>query len=272
MAVTRPTPRERAYFGAVALLALWVGVWGFFVPARVERALPFSVPPLHARFLGAMYLSGFAIMVGSMLARDWEEIRPVPLMTALWTGGLGLISLLHLDTFPSGRVQTWVWFAAYTAYPAIGLALARRHRVPGEAVPGPAVPGPARAYLRGQGAVLVAVAGLLLLLPDTVAPRWPWPITTLLAQIYAAPFLAYGVGSLLLSGRRTLPEVRPAVVGLAVFAAGVLVASIVHRDLFTLREPQDVLWFVLLAAATVALVLIAALRPAPARERAEAAT
>ena len=52
---------ERVYFAAVGLLALWVGVWGFLIPGQVDKALPFLVPPLHARFLGAMYLSGLAV-------------------------------------------------------------------------------------------------------------------------------------------------------------------------------------------------------------------
>ena len=56
------TRGERIYFAAVGVLALWVGFWGYFVPSEVERAIPFSVPPLHARFLGAVYLSGLTIM------------------------------------------------------------------------------------------------------------------------------------------------------------------------------------------------------------------
>ncbi len=95
-------PWERAYFGAVGLLALWVGVWGFVVPSRVDTALPFLVPPLHARFLGVMYLSGLTLMVGGILARHWCEIRVLPPITAVWTGGLLVVSLLHLEAFDLG--------------------------------------------------------------------------------------------------------------------------------------------------------------------------
>src|SRR5918992_5019806 len=75
----------KAYFVAVGILALWVGFWGYFVPERVTKAIPFLVPPLHARFIGAIYLSGLVFMVGGMIVRRWADIRFVPLLTALWT-------------------------------------------------------------------------------------------------------------------------------------------------------------------------------------------
>src|SRR5687767_6939157 len=63
-AMTVVTRGQRIYFGAVGLLALWVGIWGYFIPGQVDKAIPWLVPPLHARFLGAMYLSGTAFMIG----------------------------------------------------------------------------------------------------------------------------------------------------------------------------------------------------------------
>ena len=190
------TRSERLYFAAVGLLAAWVGFWGYFVPSEVERAIPFAVPPLHARFLGAVYLSGLTIMVGGLLARSWREIRLVPILTALWTGGLCVISLFYLDRFDFATPQPWVWFAAYVIYPLIALGLAWRHRSiePG-VTPETEVPVWARRHLVGQGVVLTALALGLLLAPGVLADVWPWPIDRLLAQIYSAPLLAYGVGS-----------------------------------------------------------------------------
>ena len=73
--MTAVTRGQRIYFAAVGLLALWVGIWGYFIPGRVDQAIPWLVPPLHARFLGAMYLSGTTFMVGSILARYYAEVR-----------------------------------------------------------------------------------------------------------------------------------------------------------------------------------------------------
>src|SRR5690349_17675471 len=54
--VMSPVTRgQRIYLGAVAGLALWVGVWCFCVPGRSAAAIPWTVAPLCAAFLGAMY-------------------------------------------------------------------------------------------------------------------------------------------------------------------------------------------------------------------------
>jgi hypothetical protein len=249
---------ERVYFAAVGVLALWVGVWGYFLPNSVTKALPFEVPPLHARFLGAVYLSGFVITLLSMLAPRWDEVRDVPVMAAIWTGGLGLISLLHLDAFPAEKAQTWIWFGAYLLYPVIALWLAWRHRGGANEVTGASVPRWARRYLLVQGVVLVVTAGMLLLLPDLMVELWPWPITRMLAQLYSAPLLAYGVGSLLLARRRSWREIRVPVIGMLVFAVLVLVASAIHRDLFSSTQAADVVWFAVLVAISASLALLGA--------------
>jgi hypothetical protein len=266
--VTPVRVAERLYFLAVALLALWVGIWGFFDPRNVGRALPFVVPPLHARFLGAMYLSGLTLMVGAALAGTWAEVRVVPSITAVWTGGLLVVSLIHFDEFDLGEPQDQVWFAAYVAYPLIALWLSWRHRGDThERLAGEPLPGWATTYLAVQGAAAAALGVALMVVPGSVAKTWPWPITSLLAQLYSAPLLAYGVGSLLLSRQRTWPEVRVCAVAMFVFAAGVLVASLIHRDLFSSRDAAAWLWFGAFGGATVALAVLGAsavTRSAPA--------
>jgi hypothetical protein len=247
--MTPLTRWHRIYFAAVGVLAVWVGIWSYFVPARVEKAIPFPVPPLHARLLGAMYFSGFTLMVGALFARRWSEVGVIPAMTAIWTGGLLVVSLLYLDEFDFAKSGVWIWFAAYIVYPLIAAWLARRH---GSASQGdstePMVPGWARRYLLAQGGVLSLFGLALFLAPGAMVDIWPWPISEMLAQIYSAPFLSYGVGSLLLARRRTWVEVRLALIGMLVFAVGVLVASLIHRDLFSVAELADVLWFGLFLA------------------------
>ncbi len=250
---------ERAYFAAVGLLALSVGVCGFFLPTRAAKVLPFAVPTLHARFLGAMYLSGLTFMVGALLSRTWAEVRIVAPMTAVWTGGLLVVSLLHLDAFDLGQLPDQVWFAAYVAYPLIAVWLTWRHRADShERVPGAPLPAWARNYLVAQGAVATALGVLLFLAPSWMARGWPWTITPLLAQLYSAPLLSYGVGSLLLSRQRTWPEVRVCAVAMLVFAALVLTGSFLHRDLFDAADVADVAWFTGFGVATVGLASLGA--------------
>jgi hypothetical protein len=232
-----------------------VGVWGFFIPAHVDMALPWLVPPLHARFLGAMYLSGATSMLGCLLARQWAEVRVVVPMIAIWTGMLLVVSLIHLGEFNLALPPTIIWFAAYIVYPLIALWLVWRHRRSASLETGRLgrVPSLVRAYLVLQGLVITILSLALLIAPGPMTAVWPWKITPLLAQLYSAPFLSYGLGSFMLARRGTWLEVRIALVALWVFAAGVLLASLIHHALFSLTNPATWLWFAAFALATLVL-------------------
>jgi hypothetical protein len=240
MAITR---NEKIYFFAVGLLALWVGLWGYFLPGMVNWAIPWLVPPLHARFLGSMYLSGAAFMAGSLRSKRYAEVHIVVPMIAIWTGMLFIISLFHLDEFDYTIPPTYIWFAAYLVYPLIALWLMWSHRAENEQIHDAAQPGWARVYLLTQGIVTTLLALSLLLFTERMVASWPWKITPLLAQIYSAPFLSYGIGSLFLARQQTWAEVRIAVQAMLVFAVGVLLASLIHRNLFSAAELPDQLWF-----------------------------
>jgi hypothetical protein len=237
------TRLHRIYFGAVAFLAFYVGIWGYFIPLGSDEALPWLVPPLHARFLGAMYFSGMTLMIGCILARRWSTIRVVVPMISIWTGMLFIVSLFYLPEFDFRREQSWIWFAAYLIYPIIAAWLAWQKRGLPDDLSGLALPAAARAFLTGQGIVLTVLALALLFFPVPMVGVWPWAITPLLAQIYSAPFLSYGVGSLLHARRHSWAQVQVAVIGFAVFAALILIASLIHRGLFSAADLSDWLWF-----------------------------
>jgi hypothetical protein len=238
------TRADRLYFAAVGALALWVGGWGFLVPARVDEALPWLVPPLHARFLGAMYLSGTCFMVGALCARRWPTVRVVVPMISVWTGALFVVSLLNLPSFDFARPQAWVWFAAYLIYPLLAGRIAWRMRDHAERADGTPVPSIFRGCLVVQGIVLTGLALALFILPQAMSEVWPWSITTLLGQLYGAPFLSYGLGSILAARRRVYPELRLFLVGTAVFAGGVLLASALHFALFSTSQLATWVWFI----------------------------
>lgn len=233
----------KIYFAAVGLLAGWVGVWGYFIPARVDQAIPWLVPPLHARFLGAMYLSGTAFMIAGMLSRRFSEVKTMVPMIAIWTGMLFIVSLFYPGEFDYSRIQVWIWFAAYLVYPLIALRVTWTNRNLNEPGMGGPLPAWVKTYLVLQGIVVTLLSLALLLVPDAMVAAWPWKITRLLAQIYSAPFLSYGVGSLMLSRRETWGESRVVFAGTFVFAAGVLLASVIHRELFSYTNVSSILWF-----------------------------
>ncbi len=243
----------------MAGLALWVGFWGYVLPARVAIAIPWPVPPLHARFLGAMYLSARLhdrLPPGQPLGRGWGGAVDGGRLD----GHLGIVSLLHLGEFDFGRSQSWVWFAAYGTFPVIAFWLAWRMRgVDGggdRPLDGAALPRWVSRYLRAQGIAVTLLALALLLAPTAMSSLWPWAITPLLAQLYGAPFLSYGIGSLLLARETHWPPQRIAVGAMRIFVALVLLASLMHRALFAATDLPDLLWFGAFGVALVALSMI----------------
>lgn len=245
---------HRLYFAAVGLLALWVGAWGYFAPAHADLALPWLATPLHARFIGAMALSGAAFMFGCLLARRWSEVRAVVPVIVAATGVLLLVSLFYRDRFDWSRAQVWIWFAVALAYPLTGMALMWKERGAREPfAEGAELRAWARKYLSLQGMVVTVLALTLLLAPEFMVALWPWQVTPLMAQIYSSPFLAYGVASLLAARRRTWPEAWIPVSGTFLFAALVLLASYLDRGAFDLAENADRIWIAGFGAATLLL-------------------
>ncbi len=234
---------QRLYFATVGLLALWVGAWGTFDPTHVDRALPWLVPPLHARFLGAVYLSAAFVLANGLLARRQAEVRVMVLLITLWTGGLLVLSLFHLSEFDSQHKPVWFWFGAYIVYPLAGLWSLSVHRTQRDANAGSPLPAWARRYLIAHGAIFVSLSLLLLVAPASMIAAWPWKISPLLAQIYSAPFFAYGVSCCLVARGKTWQEARIVVRGAFVLAALTLVASILHRSLFSPERAATWVWF-----------------------------
>ena len=250
------TRGQRIFFAAVGLLALWVGIWGYFIPSQVDQAIPWLVPPLHARFLGAMYLSGTAFMIGGILAHYYAEVDVMMRVIPVWTGMLFIVSLFYLNEFDYSRTQVWIWFGAYLLYPLIAVWFIWQERSSDEKIAGSSLPAWAQRYFFVQGILVTVLALAMLLVPDFMVNIWPWKITRLLAQIYSAPFLAYGLSSFLLSRKQTWSEVRVVVVATFVFAFGVLLASLIHRPLFSAASLAAWLWFGGFLLATIALGLL----------------
>ena len=84
-------------------------------------------------------------------------------------------------------------------------------------------------------------------------PFWILPGLKFTTVLYAAPFLSYGIASLLMAGRPMWVEVRASLLGTFVFAASVLLASGLHRNLFSFTENSDRLWFFSFGLATLVL-------------------
>jgi hypothetical protein len=251
------TPLDRTYFAFVGGFALWVGVWGFFLPGAVDKALPWMVPPLHARVIGAFYLSGLVLMAACLLRRDRRQVGVGLRIAVVWTGILLLASLLHLGEFDPANPRVWFWFFAYILFPPWGAWLIWRGRDAEPLAAPPAPPWMVAGFLV-QGVACCLLALLLFLAPGVMVGLWPWKVTVLLAEIYAGPFLSYGIGSLLLTRRRHAAEIGTTAAAMATFVVLVIVASLIHRDLLPPENPAVIVWYAGLAASAALLSLVLA--------------
>ena len=119
MKLMKPTlTTHRAYFFVVIWFTLWVGCFGFFRPDLILKALSWPVPPLHARFIGALYLGATAFLLCSILGRSLLAVRTIVHVAMWWTGWLLLVTFIHWETFDFGRPQAWFWIVAYVLFPA----------------------------------------------------------------------------------------------------------------------------------------------------------
>ncbi len=248
------TRAHRAYLGAVALLALWVGLWCYCLPDRAARAIPWQLPPLCATFLGSMYFSGAAFTGGAMLTRRWFQARVVLPMIAIWTGGLTLVSLFFLPAFNFARPQVWSWFIAYIVYPLIALWLVWvlsgvRHLH----APGPAIPAWAKVYLAVQGCLMLGLAVALLFATDAMRSLWPWQTGRMMLQMYSMPLFSYGLGSFILLRQRAWSEIRLGLLAMGLFTGLELAASL-RFAAFLDGPPVSVsVWLGWLALTTIVL-------------------
>ena len=238
---------HRAYFFVVVWFTLWVGFFGFFRPEEILRALPWPIPPLHARFIGSFYLSATVFLTLSMIARTLLEVRTIVIMAFTWTGWLLGITFLHWETFDFSRPQPWFWVFAYITFPIAAAWLSWAGPARPEPDSSNALPSWAVHYLRFQGVLLVLLAAACFFAPSWVASIWPWKISTFLAQVYSGPTLAYGVAGLVLAAHKNWPETRIPALGTFVFAALALVGSCRHLALFTVGSPSKLVWFSVLS-------------------------
>jgi hypothetical protein len=250
------TKGQRLFYGIICVAALLVAVLGLFSPEYLASIFTWMVlPPLHARFVGAIYLFGAVFMVGCLLAKTQAEVRGAVQLIGVWTGMLFIISLLNLSAFDFKLLPVWIWFISYITYPIISIWMTVRQpkHQQTDSLPGPSLPAWSKRFLLAQGIVISLLAGLLFFFPTFMSTVWPWKVTPTLAQLYAGPLLSYGLGSLLFSRQNTWLGIRAIVPGMFAFAITTVIVSFIHINLFSFAELPDLLWFALFGIGTVIL-------------------
>lgn len=238
---------HRGYCLVVLWFTTWVGYIGFFRPKEILRALSWPVPPLHARFIGALYLSASVFLLISLVAKPVRALGTIIVIAFVWTGWLMLVTVIHWSAFDFTRPQAWFWLVAYVAFPVSAGWLAcftpaRAGHLADTLTPRP-LPGWAAVFFGIQGLLMVILAAWCFVAPGATERIWPWKISSFLAQVYSGPLLAYGVAGLLLALRRDWTQTWIPTIGLLAFASLALIGSSQHLDLFSAGAMSTRLWF-----------------------------
>lgn len=253
------TQGQKIFFAVICAAALLVAVLGLFNPAYLASIFTWlELPPLHARFVGAIYAFGAVFMASCLLAHYQAQVRWAVQMIGLWTGMLFIISLLNLSAFDFSSLPVWIWFISYITYPIISIWMTIRQPQLNQKgdLPGPELPSWAKGFLLAQGILVTVLSILLFFAPVFMSTLWPWKVSAVLAQMYAGPLLSYGLGSLLFSRQDKWSGVRALLPGMLVFTATTAVISFLHFNLFSTSEIADLLWFGWFIFATIMLAVM----------------
>lgn len=265
----------RVLLGAFAVLTA-LGTGALFVLAETtEKTFAWTIqPPLTAAFLGAGYGAGFVLVVLSMRAGRWADVR-LPVLTIFVFVVLTLVAtLVHVNKLhfdgafaalgPLAKGAAWFWFTVYVVLPvAMLVLLVLQERAPGSDPPARhPVPVVLRAALGAESAVLLVVGAALYVVPTTTTTLWPWVLTPFTARVVAAWLLAFGLATALAARAGDLERLRTAAIAYTVF--GVLVLVAVLRFPGTVQWGRPIAWMFLVVTVAVVLTGAAGWRAAPA--------
>src|SRR5689334_15600240 len=169
------TRGQRLFFAVICAAALLVAVLGLFNPAFLASIFTWlELPPLHARFVGAIYAFGAVFMAGCLVARYQAEVRWGVQLIGVWTGMLFLISVLNQSVFDFSLLPVQIWFASYIIYPVIALwmTMMQSYLMKADELPGRALSVGAKLFLFLQGVVFTGLAILLFFAPEFMASLW----------------------------------------------------------------------------------------------------
>ena len=253
------TTGQRIFFAVICAAALLVAALGLFNPTYLAAIFTWlELPPLHARFVGAIYAFGAVFMAGCLAARYQAEVRWAVQLIGIWTGMLFIISLLNLDAFDFNLLPVQIWFASYIIYPIIALwmTLQQPQLMSASDLPGLKLSGLAKGFLFIQGILFTLLAVFLFTAPAFMTTLWPWKVTPVLAQMYAGPLLSYGLGSLFYARQTKWLGARAVLPGMLVFSVTTVIISFIHIGLFSFNEVPDLIWFGWFSLASLLLAVL----------------
>lgn len=237
---------HRIFAVIIAVAALLVAWLGLAQPLRLDRAFTWAqLPPLHANFVGCLYLFGAVLVGGSGWARHRSQWGPVIGGIAIFTTSMLVLTVLNTEAFDWDLPAVRGWVISYVVYPPIAWALALwTARRPMTSPGGVPITRYTRALLLTTAAVFGVLGAALLVVRSPMADAWPWPVSDGVAQFYGGPFLAIAWVAYRFSRRGFRADLLIYAPSMTVLAVSVLYASFDHRQLFSVSTASCWVWFI----------------------------
>jgi hypothetical protein len=243
-----------AVFGPLLVLA----------PGRTAQYWAWTIQPsMSAVWVGAGYLFGACAISTMLVLNRWRTAILATIATIPFAYAMIIATLLHLDRFATGSIRFWVWLVIYLALPVgLPVILLRNRRADPGVEPGDVLlPRWMSRTVGAVGALIAAYAVVLFLVPGPAGRLWPWPLTTLMAQVVAGWLMFFGSGAALLAVERRYRAVRAFLPSVAVWFAVLGVAALFHLDEFTTGAAATAAYFAGVAVVVVVSVGISVLGP-----------
>lgn len=208
----------------------FAGLVFFLFPKEAATTWPWVLPPLAARFMGALLLGGAACSLACLRSRDSRGLF-VMVLLAVGDALIALSGFLAIaDIGPTPRMIGFLAFFLGTA-----LLLALVMLPPARAAASPQQTPVARA-LRGffliHLLVVLPVGLAMYFLPSRAQPLWPWQMTPINVRLIGSFFFGAAFISIWALRQQSWEALRPVLVLYAWFASLATVASLIHLSLF----------------------------------------
>jgi hypothetical protein len=200
----------------------------YLLPDATDQLFAWTIMPrMSALLMGAGYASGVYFFTRVLRAPRWHWIGRAFLPLTVFVSFLEFATILHWDRFHHGHIAFFAWTAIYTLTPLVLPALWLRNRGADPGTPDPGdviVPIPVRGLMALVGAVELALAICMFLLPTRIIDLWPWMLTPPAARAIGGWFALHGAVGLALaresrwSGMRIMLHTQMIALGLILVA------------------------------------------------------
>jgi hypothetical protein len=169
----------------------------YLLPTYTDQLFAWGIkPPISAMMLGAAYIGGAYFFTRVLITKHWHTITLGFWPVTAFAAYLGIATIVHWDRFNHAHISFTLWAILYFTLPFLLALVWFLNRVSDSGAPDqnyPRLPSLIRLLFGLEGALLVIISLLLLVIPDAMIPTWPWTLSPLTARVMAAMFVLPGI-------------------------------------------------------------------------------